>query len=734
MSCLDMSKVQKTATRGRVWLVIAVLVSILAIFIVFAISKSTPHCDSVSQPDMPASANESVALSRLLLSDSLTEYRRYLEEYYSDNYPLYSRPVFSINNRPERPINLVLVLKDKNESDSSTIQLQELFSNGSADKIQEQKKMNEIGLLNGKIKLAKFVLIEGGPGMGKSTLCWQLCGLWREGKLQWDLMVIVELRDESTRRASSLYNLLYHPDDETRLAIEQDIKKREGEGLLIFLDGYDELSNEQQHELSVVHKLLTNKLLRKATVVVTSRPHATASLPSQFKQALNQHIKIAGFNETDIQTYITSACRDDQQLLENFRSYVDSHPFILLVMYNPLHCSIVTELYIQYWQSQKVFAPQTLTELYYAFLLNLLRHNLPSNKHSIVTNDLSDLPKSVYTNLMQLAELAARGLENRQYIFTNNDISCDTLGLMVSVRKLYDIRAKQKHHYIFLHLTLQEYLAALYWYRYPDKQPKKFLVSEIEKCLSFDRLKVKSEQNRPFCLFYAGLTSIKLNIMQLNNVENLFVPQACQLSFEARSSEPIFTDTTVKMPFSMSDSTNSTTMDILSSPLDTFTSAYCFVKNTDNTSTWSLTVIDKKHLQRLADGMHSALGDSNWNERLGPILRIHLIQDVNGILSIFPRMYPFTKSITELSLSGDLNDKGALIMKNLSYYCPRLTSLLLTRNSSQPSIIMIKMFQLPKDLNLTNVSLYLPYDTELFNNLHHYQPIDNLRIYPDSRR
>ena len=81
--------------------------------------------------------------------------------------------------------------------------------------------------------------------MGKSTLCWQLCRLWREGKLQWDLMVIVELRDESTRRASNLYDLLYHPDEETRRAIAQDIEKQEGEGLLIFLDGYDELSDEQ---------------------------------------------------------------------------------------------------------------------------------------------------------------------------------------------------------------------------------------------------------------------------------------------------------------------------------------------------------------------------------------------------------------------------------------------------------------------------------------------------------
>ena len=298
------------------------------------------------------------------------------------------------------------------------IKHQEWLSNGSVSEIQKQKatvKANEIGSINGGKTAAHFVLIEGGPGMGKSTLCWQLCRLWREGKLQWDLMVIVELRDESTRRASNLYDLLYHPDEETRRAIARDIEKREGEGLLIFLDGYDELSDEQHRELSMLQRILTNKLLRKATVVVTSRPYATANLPPQFKQGLDQHIEIAGFNETDIQTYITLACRDNQRLLDTFRTYVDSHPFILSVMYNPLHCTIVTELYIQYWQNgRKGFAPNTLTELYYSFLLNLLRRHLPPQD----INELSDLPKDVYTDLMQLAKLAAAGLTERQYIFT----------------------------------------------------------------------------------------------------------------------------------------------------------------------------------------------------------------------------------------------------------------------------------------------------------------------------
>ena len=706
-----MPKYQSEQTSKRklaAWLLPAFLILLLAMF---------------------CASNYSLMLydSQSPLPNSLLEYQKYLKDYYfRDHYPLYSNLDFSVN-RPENPINLVLVRKERNENDTTLIQNQEMLINGSVLEIQKRREaveMNEIGSPDDG-KTAHFVLIEGGPGMGKSTLCWQLCRLWREGKLQWDLMVIVELRDESTRRASSLYDLLYHPDDETRLVIEQDIKKREGEGLLIFLDGYDELSNEQQNELSVVHKILTNKLLRKATVVVTSRPFATASLPSQFKQALNQHIQIAGFNMIDIQTYIALSCKDNQRLLVNFASYVDSHPFILSVMYNPLHCSIVTELYIQYWQNEphKGFAPQTLTELYHAFLLNMLRRHFTN----LTINKLSDLPNGDYANLMELAEVAARGVRKRQYIFTH--IECDGLGLMVSVRKLYDIRAKRLTLYTFLHLTLQEYLAALYWSEYHDEQPRKFLDSEIRNCMSLRM--PNSELHRPFCSFFVGLTKIiEIDNKKAKTINNFYIPQMCELLYEAQSSRLIFVNTSITLPGGENYHLGYSMDDLIESPLASYTFAYCFVKNSDNTSTYNVRIKKREHLQWLADGMHLALGETDhWNEEQGPNVRLHLIKDVNDILEVFPRFYPFTKSITVLSLSSDLNDKGALIMKNLSYYCPRLYSLLITRNSSQTT--MTKMFHLPPNVDLNIATLYLPFDYNLLDNLHHYQVLSTIYIDPE---
>ena len=129
--------------------------------------------------------------------------------------------------------------------------------------------------------------------------------------------------------------------------------------------------------------------------------------------------------------------------------------------------------------------------------------------------------------------------------------------------------------------------------------------------------------------------------------------------------------------------------------------------------------------------MHS-ISNSDWDERNGPIVRMHLTRNVNDILEVFPSLYPFTKSITVLNLSGDLNDKGAVIMKKLSYYCPRLTSLLITRNSSQSSLT--NTFQLPQEVNLTTVFLYIPYDDVLLNNLHQYQAMNELHLYPDTMR
>ena len=176
----------------------------------------------------------------------------------------------------------------------------------------------------------------------------------------------MQLRDETTRTAQCLSDLLYHPRKNIREAICREVEEREGENVLLIFEGYDELSDDQQTD-SIFMRLLRrqSRSLRKATVVVSSRPFATKTLPHQFKNSLDQHVEIVGFNEQDIETYLTSACENNPDLLRDLKSYISTQAFISSVLYNPLHCTIVTELYLQYWQrGEKGFAPNTLTQLY----------------------------------------------------------------------------------------------------------------------------------------------------------------------------------------------------------------------------------------------------------------------------------------------------------------------------------------------------------------------------------
>ena len=620
---------------------------------------------------------------------------------------------------------------------------------GNVNKIQNQKhtiEIKEIGLIPGEKPVAHFVLIEGAPGIGKSTLCWQLCRLWAEGRLQykWDLMVLIEIRHKAMQKAHSVYNLLVYPyDTTTRKSIAREVQKRKGEGLLLIFDGYDELSEDQRSELSVFQQILTNRLLSKATVVVTSRPTATPSLPPLFIQDLDQHIAIAGFDKDSIHTYIRSACGDNRNLSEDFHTYVSSRPFIFSVMYNPLHCTIVTELYIRYWQDgQKGFAPNTLTELYTSLVLNLIRRNSAYNVWH-----MSDLPAHVNNSLMQLAELAARGLKEKKYLFSN--APQDTLGLIVPVRQIYDMRATQPS-YMFLHLTLQEYLSALYWsHQTQQKLRDDFLKKEnisryMDNCAGFAFQNDGKDNDEcesvhwPHILFLAGLTKLScpFSLELIPKKEHLrasYIVSLCQLSFEAESLQILSTmlsSRKVEMNgFHVYDS------------LDMFLIGYC-IANSDNTTIWAImqdpckkcefkftNIITCTHFSMVSDGLYYSLNSTDWNARRSQP-SVHLMISVKCLQDI-PRIHLLTSVTSELSLYDEkLNSgEGFSLLQSISHFFPRLVVLELP----MLSFIQTDSPQLPQSL-VSIRDLTLPHYKVLLDNLYEYPALEDLEIRSTERR
>ena len=188
----DDDRVTVTPISTKILIVAAVISFIMGILLA-NYSSFTTRPDSLVQHSKtyPAFSNLSLNSSQPL-PKSIAEYQIYLRDYYRRHpYPPYSKPVFS-THRPEYPINLVLIRQQENQDDESFHQRKMDAFKGNISEIQNQAtsvKMNEIGSLNGGKTAAHFVLIEGRPGIGKSTLCWQLCQLWSKGEMlyEWDL-------------------------------------------------------------------------------------------------------------------------------------------------------------------------------------------------------------------------------------------------------------------------------------------------------------------------------------------------------------------------------------------------------------------------------------------------------------------------------------------------------------------------------------------------------------------
>ena len=81
----------------------------------------------------------------------------------------------------------------------------------------------------------------------------------------------------------------------------------------------------------------------KATVLVKSRPSATAELLSVFQARVGKHIEVVGFSDKEIQEYAESIF--GSQLLASFQTYLFVNPVVRGMMHNPLNCGIVVEVY-----------------------------------------------------------------------------------------------------------------------------------------------------------------------------------------------------------------------------------------------------------------------------------------------------------------------------------------------------------------------------------------------------
>ena len=346
------------------------------------------------------------------------------------------------------------------------------------------------------------LLIEGAPGIGKSTFAWEVCQKWGQHQLfnEYSVVVLLKFRDKRVQEAKSISDLFCYPLPELQSDIVRNIVLSGGHGLLLILEGFDEAPASKRTMDSIFVRLFRGQILPKATVILTTRPSASAELRQLCRGKYSRRIEIIGFGKKEIDEYIQCTF-SDEQLQSDFKEYLSLYPHIHSMMYVPLNSAIVTHVY-ESCKSSGTVVPKTMTQLYSSLIRTLLLRYLKDKEEYKDTctniNSFKDLPQPVYDQFCEICKIAYKGIMSAEtdLIFQDLPSDFDSLGLMQSCPELYVDRGASVS-YNFLHLTVQEYLAA-----YHISQQSR------DEQVAFMREHIESEKLEVVVRFLAGLTEL----------------------------------------------------------------------------------------------------------------------------------------------------------------------------------------------------------------------------------
>ena len=361
----------------------------------------------------------------------------------------------------------------------------------------------------------KVVLIEGAPGVGKTTFAWDQCRQWAEGKLlqAYSIVLLLPLRDNNIRQITSLPSLFRHSQRQVREEVSRRVAESEGKGCLIWLEAWDELGNDLRFH-SLFTGLIRGIQLPAATIYITSRPWATRGLLEQMTDRISQHTELLALAKEEVENEIRGIIHAIHSMTEyksgfDFKTYIESNPVMCAAMYTPVSAAIVEQVF----KSAPHSPPTTVTGLYSAYVLMRLEQYLTQHpKYSdlkMKVKTLSDLPERVLADFQRLCGLAYEGVSQQMIVFSSLPEGVSTLGLLQSVPQVYE-EGEDRVSYNFLHYTVQEYLAALHL---SHLQPQEQMTIIDNKCLRFVKTVYgicyyEATQFKTTFQFLAGITKL----------------------------------------------------------------------------------------------------------------------------------------------------------------------------------------------------------------------------------
>ena len=306
----------------------------------------------------------------------------------------------------------------------------------------------------------KVILLEGAPGCGKSTLSVYICQQWEKGQLfnQFQLVILVRLRDPAVQNAKCLADLLPCPDTKTAQEIAARMLANKCRDVLFILDGWDELphnlkKNSMFHQLIQPDSPQSNPLCEN-TAIVTSRPISSGDL----HQVVSSRVEILGFTANELHQFFTECLKGDTEAVKTLLERIEENPEVAGSCYLPLNATILVHLF----KSDRNTLPTTLYGIFSSLVFNCIQRHLKlrAQYKDVSIESLDQLPDVAKKPFSVLCQLAYDGVMEGKIIFTSLPADVNTLSLLQGVESFIGREKAVSHN--FIHLSIQELLAA--WY------------------------------------------------------------------------------------------------------------------------------------------------------------------------------------------------------------------------------------------------------------------------------
>ena len=306
----------------------------------------------------------------------------------------------------------------------------------------------------------RVVLIEGQPGMGKTTYCQKLAYDWSVAGIPPDssfpkveILLLLRCRDMTTASIEEAIDdqLLPHDADKKEKENFFEFIRRNQSKILLVLDGLDEL---RQDLLQGYLPLVKGKVFSNTYLMLTARHEAGMEI----RRYCDTLLDIVGYTSEDADSYVTKyfSNHEDPSLGSVLIEKLKHDDQLRELTTNPLN----TALLCLVCEETKGAFPSNRTKLYGDIVSCALRRDFAKKNKNVP----SDPIETCADQLNQLGKMALEALKDDRMYFSEEEMECHSINFLKCFlsREASISKIRPTACYAFTHKTFQEFFAAFY--------------------------------------------------------------------------------------------------------------------------------------------------------------------------------------------------------------------------------------------------------------------------------